>query len=107
MTTISRETPTYTITPFSGQPGQDWEDFEDELYNALAMRTDERGWSLADTLDHGSRTWPLVRPGLGPLCGRMRLRFRRARNAMQPILEAMRGGRAKGQLVASRCAVAA
>ena len=35
----TRDTPTYTITPFSGQPGQDWEDFEDELYNALAMKT--------------------------------------------------------------------
>ena len=42
---------TYTITPFSGTPGQDWEDFEDELYNALALKTDERGSSLADTLE--------------------------------------------------------
>ena len=43
--------PTYTITPFSGTPGQDWEDFEDELYNALALKTDDRGSSLADTLE--------------------------------------------------------
>ena len=38
----------YDFTPYSGTPGEDWDIFEEQLLNAGAARSDDRGWSLAD-----------------------------------------------------------
>ena len=40
----------YSIAPYSGTPGEEWERFEDALLNLGATKTDDRGWSIADHL---------------------------------------------------------
>ena len=38
----------YDFTPYSGTPGEEWTVFEEQLLNAGAAKSDDRGWSLAD-----------------------------------------------------------
>jgi hypothetical protein len=40
----------FSIAPYSGTPGEEWESFEDALLNLCTTKTDDRGWSLADHL---------------------------------------------------------
>ena len=57
------EKSTFTITPFSGKPGREWETFDDALMNSTAGKVDERGWSYADHLmgvDEGSPGGPVM-----------------------------------------------
>jgi hypothetical protein len=55
----------YLLTPHDGTPGKPWDDFEENLLNVAAGKTDDRGWSLADCLtlvDEGSAGGPAM-PG--------------------------------------------
>ena len=38
----------YDFEPYSGTPGEEWTVFEEQLLNAGAAISDDRGWSLAD-----------------------------------------------------------
>ena len=73
----------YDCTPHDGTPGQKWEDFEDELLDVAAGKTDERGWSLADCLnqvDEGSAGGPAM-PGGGAAAKAINLRRKRLKDS--------------------------
>jgi hypothetical protein len=58
----------FLCTPHDGTPGEPWEKFEDELLDVAAGKTDDRGWSLADTfnaVDEGSAGGPAMPGGAG------------------------------------------
>ena len=58
--------PTYLFTPFEGEPGQTFDDWEESLFNLGATIVDERGWSVADHLlrvDEGSPNGPALPAG--------------------------------------------
>ena len=60
MTTIDIK---YKTQPHDGTPGKAWESFEERLLDVAAGANDDRGWSLADTLnriDEGSAGGPAI-----------------------------------------------
>ena len=62
MTTVEIK---YLTQPHDGTPGTPWDDFEERILSVAAGKTDDRGWSLADTLngvDEGGAGGPPV-PG--------------------------------------------
>ena len=40
----------YDIEPYDGTPGEAWEHFDERLQKLLSGETDDRGWSLADSV---------------------------------------------------------
>ena len=44
----------YLTQPHDGTPGTPWDDFEERIVSVASGKTDDRGWSLADTL---KMTW--------------------------------------------------
>ena len=51
----------YLTQPHDGTPGTPWDDFEERILGVASGKTDERGWSLADTLndvDEGGAAGP-------------------------------------------------
>ena len=55
----------YLTQPHDGTPGTSWDDFEERILSVAAGKTDDRGWSLADTfngVDEGAAGGPPV-PG--------------------------------------------
>ena len=55
----------YLTQPHYGTPGTPWDDFEERILGVASGKTDERGWSLADTLndvDEGGAAGPAL-PG--------------------------------------------
>ena len=57
MTTVEIK---YLTQPHDGTPGTPWDDFEERIISVAAGKTDDRGWSLADTLNGVAAR--LVRP---------------------------------------------
>ena len=58
----------YLTQPHDGTPGKPWDDFEERLLDVASIKTDELGWSLADTLnrvDEGSAGGPPMPAGGG------------------------------------------
>ena len=55
----------YLTQPHDGTPGTPWDDFEERILGVASGKTDDRGWSIADTLngvDEGSAGGPPI-PG--------------------------------------------
>ena len=55
----------YLTQPHDGTPGTPWDDFEERILGVASGKTDDRGWSIADTLngvDEGSAGGPAM-PG--------------------------------------------
>ena len=59
----------YLCTPHDGTPGLAWIDFEKALLNVASGRTDDRGYSLADTfmgVDEGGLLGPAIDAARAP-----------------------------------------
>ena len=47
---MSRPETRHDFDPYDGEPGKAWDDFDERLLNFTSGKTDDRGYSIADTL---------------------------------------------------------
>ena len=60
---MSRPETRHDFDPYDGEPGKAWDDFDERLLNFTSGKTDDRGYSIADTLleqDEGAANGPAL-----------------------------------------------
>ena len=64
---MSRPETRHDFDPYDGEPGKAWDDFDERLLNFTSGKTDDRGYSIADTLleqDEGAASGPAFPVGV-------------------------------------------
>ena len=64
---MSRPETRHDFDPYDGEPGKAWDDFDERLLNFTSGKTDDRGYSIADTLleqDEGAANGPAFPVGV-------------------------------------------